>query len=363
MSRTRFSLLLSLLSVLFFSSVAQAVEIVGRVSNRTTNRPVTGQEVTLLALRGGMVALARVNTDGGGAFRFVVAANPNENFLVRVAYRGVNYHEPVTLAGGERLEANVEVYETTGDASGIEREGPNFFLEPHIGHVRISELFVFNNRTSPPRTYLAEPGRESLLGFRTPADAGEDVGAVVVGPGGMPLQRQPQPGENPNSYTLDYPLRPGRTQVGFSYVVPLADNGYNFAKSVESGVAALRVITPLEGIRLTGSLLGAVREEPSQQVRLYTANLAGENELRFHIEVDSAALPVGQSGEGAARGGAAAASGEGSVTLIPNPVSKARWYIVGLTLAVLAFGLYYLYSLPSTSSTPDEPKSRSKARR
>ncbi|MFQ5817691.1 MAG: hypothetical protein ACE5H2_07030 [Terriglobia bacterium] len=363
MSRTRFSLLLSLLSVLCFTTVAQAVEIVGRVTNRTSNQPVAGQEVTLLALRGGMAVLATTDTDGAGRFRFVVAANPNENFLVRVAYQGVNYHQPAMLAGGERIAADLEVYERTSEASGIERAAHNFFLEPHADHVRVTEVILFANRTRPGRTYLPGLARESLLAFRTPAGAGDDVRAVVIGPGGMPLRQQPQPGEEPNIHTLNYPLRPGTTQIEFSYVVPLAEDRYDFAKPLARAAEPPRIVTPLAGIRLTGPALGAVQEEPSRQARIYTVRLSGENELRFRIEVDPSALAARPPGEGAATGQTAGATGEGSVTLIPNPVSEAKWYIVGLTLTVLAFGLYYLYSLAATARTPDESKPRSKARR
>lgn len=361
MDSTRISWLGSLLCLLLFAAVAEAVEVSGRVLNRTTNQPVTGQEVTLLALRGGMVALATQDTDGRGQFRFVVAANPNENFLVRVAYRGVNYHQPAILAGGDRIEADVEVYDATRETNRIEREAYDFFLEPHRDHVRVTEVVVFNNRTSPPRTYVPESARTSLLVFRTPADAGEDVRAFVAGPGGMPLRQQPQPGEEPNSHTLDYTLRPGTTQVEFSYVLPLSNNRYEFSKRLPPAVEPPRIVTPIAGIRLSGEALGAAQDEPTRQVRFYTARLAAANELRFRIEVDPevvAALPASQP-ETASD---AAPASQGSVTLIANPVSEARWYIVGLTLAILALGLYYLYSLPPTG-TPDESKPKPAARR
>lgn len=366
MPRIRLLSISALAGLLAFPALAQAVEIVGRVMNRTTTQPVAGQEITLLGLRGGMVALDTRESDEAGRFRFIRDANPNENFLVRVAYRGVNYHQPVILAGGDRIEANLDVYDTTAESAGIEVESHIFFLEPAPDRVRVVEVFVFNNQSRPPRTYVPEASRPSLLVFRAPADAGQDVRAFIVGPGGMPIQQQPQPADEPHTHTLDYPLRPGTTQIEFSYVVPLQQNRYDFSKRVGRAASPPRIVTPLAGIRLTGKSLGAPQEEPSRQVRLYTATLAGENELRFRIEVDPAALaalPQQEPPQAGTSATGAGAAGEGSVTLIPNPVSEAKWYIVGLTLAVLVLGLYYLYSLPPTGRTPDEPKLKSQARR
>lgn len=361
MSPPRLGTVLGVLCLGMFAPAVQAVEIVGRVTNRTTNQPVAGQEVTLLAMRGGMLALDARDTDGAGRFRFVVAANPNENFLVRVAYRGVNYHQPALLTGGDRIEANLDVFDTADDPGGIVLESHVFFLEPHEGHVRVSELYVFNNRSSPPRTYEASLSASSLLTFRTPADAGEDVRAMVAGPGGMPLRQQPQPGDRPGTWTVDYALRPGASRVGFSYTVPLRDNRYEFALSPVPAASPPRIVTPLAGIRLTGAGLEVVEEDTARQERWYALKSGRGSEVKFRIEVDPAAVATAPPSPEAPAGGEAA-SAEGTVTLIPNPVAEAKWYIVGLTLAVLAFGLYYLYLLPPTGHTPDESKPGSRAR-
>lgn len=346
------------LTLLLFLAAAEAdaVEIAGRVTNRTSGRPVAGQEVTLLALRGGMVALDSRDTDSNGRVRFVVAANPNENFLVRVAYRGVNYHQPAAPIGGDRIEVNVDVYDTTTSPAGIEHEAHHLFLDAHTGHVRITEVVLFNNRTEPPQSYVPERSSDSLLGFLVPADATEDVRAFVAGPGGMPLRQQPQPGEEPNTYTLDYPLRPGTTQIEFSYAVPLQNNAYEFSRRWDRGTPAPRIVTPLEGIRLSGPSISGVQDEPGRRARIYSSQLARGNQLRFRIEVEPSAVAARAADEPAQSEAAPAPSG--NVTLIPNPVAESKWYIVGLTLVVLALGLYYLYLLPSAGTTPNESQSR-----
>ncbi|MFQ5663846.1 MAG: carboxypeptidase-like regulatory domain-containing protein, partial [Terriglobia bacterium] len=77
-----------------FSPALPAAEVVGRVVNGTTGQPVPGQFVNLLALRGQMVPVRETYTDDEGRYRFVVAANPSERFLVQVPFQGVNYNQP-----------------------------------------------------------------------------------------------------------------------------------------------------------------------------------------------------------------------------------------------------------------------------
>ena len=92
--------------------VAQAVDISGRVINATTGKAVADQSVNLVALRGQMVPVRDTVTAADGSYRFVVAANPSERFMVQVPFRGVNYNKPAMLATGERITVDIEVYET-----------------------------------------------------------------------------------------------------------------------------------------------------------------------------------------------------------------------------------------------------------
>ena len=71
-------------------------------------------DVILIQLQGGMQPIATVKTDASGRYEFnnpQIGAAP---MLVRVVYRGVNYHEPIPP--GKNV-ANVDVFEPTDKTS------------------------------------------------------------------------------------------------------------------------------------------------------------------------------------------------------------------------------------------------------
>jgi hypothetical protein len=77
------------------AGTAAAGTLTGVVRNATTSRLAPGQEITLIQLRGGMEAVATTKSDGQGRYRFDHPALGQAPMLVRVNYRGVNYHQSV----------------------------------------------------------------------------------------------------------------------------------------------------------------------------------------------------------------------------------------------------------------------------
>ena len=141
---------------------AAAVEITGQVRNATTGQPEAGASVNLLALRGMMVPIRETQTNQEGRYRFVVAANPSERFLVQVPFQGVNYHAPA-FATGEHITADVEVYESGAAPSDISVEGHTIFLEPHSDHMRVTESYAVHNHSRPLRTFAPDGSSFTFL--------------------------------------------------------------------------------------------------------------------------------------------------------------------------------------------------------
>jgi hypothetical protein len=77
------------------------------------------------------------------------------------------------------------------------------------------------------------------------------------------------------------------------------------------------------------------------------------------LKITPAALEAAAPAESAAN---APEASQAAVTIVPHPTNRAQWYIVGLTLVVLLFGLYYLYSLsPAEQATDASPRQPSGA--
>ncbi|MBI2956790.1 MAG: carboxypeptidase regulatory-like domain-containing protein [Acidobacteria bacterium] len=321
--------------------MADAAEIVGRVTNATTGQPVPGQSVNLLALRGQMVPIRETQTNSEGRYRFVVAANPNERFLVQVPFRGVNYNRPAMFAEGGRITADVEVFETGASPADVQLDSHIIFLEPHRGHLRLNEFYSFANRSRPPRTFAPDAGSAR---FALPA-AASDLQVAAGRAGGMPLRQQPQSTERENTFVVHFPLYPGESEVQVSYVVPISEDSASLRLPLSRPAARRHLAVPREGVELMSPHLKempAATEVP--HARIFEVTLAAPADLELKLRIDPAALEAARA-LAAPAAEAAPAAAETTVSIIPHPVNRAQWYILGLTLFVLLMGLVYLYSL------------------
>jgi hypothetical protein len=319
---------------------AAAAEISGRVTNGTTGQPVPGQFINLLALRGQMVPVREAETDAEGRFRFVVAANPNERFLVQVPYRGVMYSRPALFATGGKVTVDLEVFEADARPQDVQVDAHTIALQPHRGHVRVNEFFLVKNTSTPPRTYADDAG---TFRFTLPGVVG-DLQVSAGRAGGAPLRQQPQPLEEQNSFALTYAFKPGDTEVQISYAVPMVGATIDLNLPLTYQAPRRHVAIPREGVTLIGNGLTEIQQTQAPNIRVYSASAAeAPGTLALQLEADPAALEAAEASSPPAAG--QASSGESQVKIVPHPVNRARWYIVTLVLMVLSFGLYYLYSL------------------
>lgn len=330
-----------------FVPSAAAAEVAGRVRNGTTGQPVAGQFVTLLALRGQMVPVRETQTDAEGRYRFVVDANPSERFLVQVPFQDVNYNQPAVFSSGERITADVEVFESGARPQDISVEAETIFLEPHSGHVRVSEFYSVQNHSTPPRTYAPEEGS---FRFALPGVVG-DLQVSAGRAGGMPLRQQPQPAGRENTYTISYAFQPGDAEVQVSYVVPMSGTTLDLRLPLLVAAARRHLAVPKTGVQVQATGLKPVEQTQAPQLRVYAIEAKTPGPLRLRLQVDPAALEAAEAATSETP--APSAESENPVSIVPHPVNRTQWYIVGLTLLVLLIGLYYLYSLnPALAGEP-----------
>jgi hypothetical protein len=331
--------LLATLLLALVALPAAAAEVTGVVTNGTTGQPVAGQSVSLIALRGQMVPVGEAQTGADGRYRFVVAANPNERFLVQVPFQGVNYSEPALFTGGDTITADIEVFDSHAPAQAVSIEAHTIFLQPQPGHVRVTEFYLTRNSSQPPRTYAPDGGS---FRFALPPTVG-DLQVSAGRSGGVSLRQSPQPTDKQNVFSIDYAMKPGDTEIQLSYAVPMDGTTLDFQLPLLAQTPRRHVAVPRQGVKVDGVGLTEVQQTQAPQVRVYSVGVQAPNSLSLHMEVDPAALQAAAAAPAA--GEEAPAGEENQVKILPHPVTQARWYIVALTLLVLSLGLYYLYSL------------------
>ena len=189
--------------------IAVAEPVTGIVTNQTTKKPSPGDDVVLLQLAQGMQELARTKTDGKGRFSIEVPADGLH--LLRVTHDKANYFKPIQ-PGTQSVD--IDVFSAAADVAGVTLEADVMSVqsEPGDASLRVIEHYFIKNESSPPKTLMSAHPFELYL----PAGATVE-GLAAKSPGGMAVQQALVPEDEPNKFTIIFPLRPGETEFQVTY--------------------------------------------------------------------------------------------------------------------------------------------------
>ncbi len=205
-------------ALLFFGAArpAAAGTVSGVVQNGTTNHPVAGADVILLALQGGMQAVATVKTDASGHFTITNDTLGTAAMLLRVPYKGVFYHAPVPP---NTPSVQIQVYDPTRDPHSFAVTTRALILQPKGSALTVGEEYTIKNQTQPPVAFYLKDGS-----FRFELPQGAQLSQVSAwDASGMPvIQGTIDKGNGMEA--VDWPFRPGDNGVRISYQLPYASN-------------------------------------------------------------------------------------------------------------------------------------------
>ncbi len=341
------------------SLIASAGTLQGIVRNGTTGQPAAGVDVILIQLQGGMQPVGNTKTDAQGHFEFThpqIGAGP---MLVRAVYRGVNYHEPIPPG---KTTAEVQVFEPTDKAGTFAIAARAVILQPNATDLLIGEEYSIENKTQPPMAYFHQNG--SFV-FALP-DGAELSQVSAAGASGMPVV-QGTIDKGKGLEAIDFPFRPGESNVRVSYKVPYAGNETKLRISSPYPVARLAVFAP-PGVTVTGEGFSPAGQE--QGFNAYMRESVAAN-TPLIVKVSGTA-PMQSSSQGGGAGGGAPAGGgarsDGSqdpsvnsraesggdaatatATTIPARLDSLKWILVGGFAAIFALGFVYLLRRPQVA--------------
>jgi hypothetical protein len=251
----------------------------------------------------------------------------------------------------------IPVFETSKKQGDAKIDQHMILLEPTPnGEMRVSETYIYKN---DGKTTWNDPDRGTLQ-FALPAAAQGKVEVNVLAPGGMPIRRAPDPGSTPNTWKLDFPIKPGESRVDMSWAMPFNTPGV-FEDKVLTKAGNLRIVTPT-GVTVKGSDVELLGQEPTTQASIF--NVKGPN-----IQVNVAGTGSLRDPSADAGGGNPDAAGPGLSENLPKlyglavgnatfveSILAVKW-ILGTVIGTLALGFILLYrrgdpSMPDPS-TPD----------
>jgi len=342
--------------VCFASLIVSAGTLQGTVRNGTTGQPAAGVDVILIQLQGGMQPVENTKTDAQGHFQFTHPQIGAAPMLVRAVYRGVNYHEPIPPG---KTTAEVQVFEPTDKAGTFAIAARAVILQPNATDLLVGEEYSIENKTQPPMAYFHQNG--SFV-FALP-DGAQLSQVSAAGASGMPVV-QGTIDKGKGLEAIDFPFRPGESNVRVSYKVPYAGNETKLSISSPYPVARLAVFAP-PGVTVTGDGFAPAGQE--QGFNAYMRESVAAN-TPLIVKVSGTAPMQSSSQGGGAGGGASAGGAAGSggsqdpsvnsraeaggdaatatATTIPARLDSLKWILVGGFAAIFALGFVYLLRRP-----------------
>lgn len=328
-------MLRSLLLIFVMAAPAAAGTITGSVRNGTTDTVAAGQTVVLIKLTGGMEELDSIKTDAQGRYKFDRAEIGQQPFLIRVNYRGVNYH--ASAPAGQTI-ADVQIFEPTASNADLRVVSRAVIVQPNGTTLLVGEEYEVSNVSKPPAAFSKE------FEFAIPADA-EIAQVSAWGPSGMPTV-QGTINKGANRFGVAYPLRPGQNGIRLSYQLPYATQQAKIGAASPFAAQTVMVIAP-PTMQIAGAGFQAAGQREGWNVFARNGVPASQP---LDISVSGTAPPpADSSGEGAARSGAAPGV---EVRTMPERLGELKWILTVGFAAMFFLGAVYLWRKPGAAPVP-----------
>jgi hypothetical protein len=332
---------------------ASAGTVSGTVTNGTTGKPAAGAEVILIQLQGGMQPVANTKTDSSGHYSF---ENPGLGagapMLIRVVYRGVNYHEPVPPG---KTTADVQVFEPTDRSTAFTVTNHAVIVQPNGADLVVGEEYAIENKTQPPVAFYRADGS---FNFSVP-DGADFNQASAWGSAGMPVV-QGTIDKGKNKMAIAFPFRPGDSGVRISYKMPYPGNQITL-KNISPYATDRLIIAAPPTVEISGDGITPAGQDQGFSVYTRTA-VAANTPIAIRVS-GTAPLPTPTAGGG---GGGAPGAPDGSTnasvnsrleasgaeattaatTTVPARLDSLKWILVGGFASIFALGFVYLWRRP-----------------
>jgi hypothetical protein len=348
-------------SFLFSGVLAQAAQLTGTVTDKTTGKPAAGDTVVLVEPMTGMTEVAHTTTDGNG--HYSLNRPTNAPALVKVTHQGAEFFSDAPQSGSV---PDIAVYDVASKVEGVFNEADVIELEVANGQLHVIERYFVHNTSMPPRTQWSPKSFEIVL----PEEAViESAQGQRPSTGSLPTTLKLQPNGSKGHYAFNFPIQPDEgdkdTQFNISYTIPYSGS-FTFHPQESLNTQSVGVLLP-KSMTFTagsGSTFTAIHQDPNIQT-FVAKNASPGKALEFTVsgtgsmprEDQNAAGPGGPAA--AAPGNGQPGGGIGEPINTPDPLSKYKWWILGglalLFVAAAAFLLRKPAGAPGVVAAPASP--------
>jgi len=349
------------------SALAQAATVTGTVTDKTTNKPASGDPIVLVDVQAGMGEVAKATTDSKGHYALVEPGSGP--YLVRVTHQGAGYF---IAAPDGATPADITVYDVAPKVQGVFIEADVMELETANDQLKVTERFFVHNTSTPPTTQWSAKSFQVIL----PADAVVD-GVGGQRPNGLPTSIKMDPDGPKGHFAFNFPIQPDDgdkdTLFQLAYHLPYSSGKFDFKTQVTLPADNLAVLLPksMTFQATSGDAFKSVPEDPNVQT-FVLKNATPSKAVEFTVsgtgsiprEQQNAAAGqqprMGGAGGGDATSAAPGPSstpggGIGQPIGTPDPLTKYKWWILGAIGLVFAAAAAYFLRKPAGTQTIAAP--------
>jgi hypothetical protein len=331
----------ALIAVLLLASTASfAGTVTGTIRNGTNGKPGAGLDVILIQLQGGMQPVETVKSAADGSFTITNAAIGAAPMLIRVPYRGVNYHTPVPP---NTPSVSVEIFDPTDKPSAISITQHDIVLQPSGTTLVLGEEFTIENDTQPPVAFYKDTGTFS---FMIPKDAQVQQVSAWSSAGMPVVQGTIDKGKGESA--IAFAFRPGKNGVRIAYQLPYVSNQAKLDMiSPYAAKQVLLVAPPAVQVNAAGFAAGGQQEGWA----IYGRESVPPN-TPLQISIAGTAPPPtdatanGGGGSDNPSVNSRAADTTEAVGTLPGRLDSLKWILVGGFAAIFALGVVFLWKRP-----------------
>jgi hypothetical protein len=331
---------------LFAGTLAQATQLTGTVTDKTTGKPAAGDTVVLVEPMTGMTEVARTTVDSSG--HYSLNRPSNAPALVKVTHQGADYFSDAPQNGSV---PDIAVYDVASKVEGVFAEADVLEIESANGQLRVIERYFVHNTSMPPRTQWSPKSFQIVL---PPEAVVESAQGQRPSSGSLPTTLKLQPDGEKGHYAFSFPIQPDEgdkdTQFNISYTIPY-NGSFTFHPQESLNTQSVGVLLP-KSITFTpgpGSTFTAINQDPNIQTFVAKNALPGKA-LEFTIS-GTGSMPREDQGAGgpqtAAPGNGQPGGGIGEPINTPDPLSKYKWWILGGLALLFVVAAAFLLRRPA----------------
>ena len=313
--------------MLFLLAAAAFGAVDGTVTNKTVGKPQAGATVTLYKLGAtGMEAVESVKSDAAG--KFVINKEAAGQHVIQTGFDGVVYNHMLP-PGQPQTGLNLEVFNAIRKQGAAKIKQHMILVEPLGTELQVRESYFYEN--SGVTTWNDPDG--GTLRFYVPQDTRGNVEVQATAPQGMPISRPADKAKEAGVLKVDFPIKPGESRIDVNYKIPFTSPGTFAGKLLQPAEATMLAVP--RGVEAKGEGMEEAGKEPRTQATVF--------------KITANAYKIEMTGTGELQPAAAAGGGEGgeengpSISQIDAKIYDRKFWVIGLTLAVLLLGFVLMY--------------------